>query len=243
MNRMALLTGAAAILCGVSSARAGIPALTINWWVNGELVGSWEPVGVDNGNGTYGYSGFRIDDPFFGGTGATLSYTITGDPDPLLSGNLVVQSPSNQTIETVLEVILPISETFGAGTELAGSAALGLTTDSGGGSLTSIGGFAVWQGILDGIAVGPTASLFFDPFAITHSGSQSSGVSDDFGLDGGMIPGPNAFQSIGIRIGFRLTPNDQASITSVFFVIPGPGGLVVLVGGLFATGRRRRRAF
>ncbi len=238
LARVALAAAAAGLFA--SGSHAGYPALEINWWVNGNLVNSIHPPGVPRGPTQWVYTGFLFDDPLAGGTGALLEYTITGDPDPLLSGNLAIEAPDDQDIDVVLEVILPISVNLGA-TQLAGSAALGLTTDSGGGSLSSLAGTPVWQALLDELPVGASASLFFDPFLISHSGPGSSGVSDDFGLQGPMVPGPGANDSIGIRISFNLTESDQASITSVFFVIPGPGSLIVLAAGLVAVPRRRRR--
>ena len=231
-----LLFGAAFVFgVGLSTANAGIPALQVNWWVNGILVNNLLPLGTDNGNGTFGYSGFDVD--FF--TGVQMNFSLTGDPDPLLSGNMSISNPNMPSVDVVMEVILPIDVAL-AFTELAGSAAVGLTTNSDGGALDSLTGTPVWRGLLDGIPVGNDASLFFDPFNITISGSGSLGDSDNFGLFGPPVTAGPVSQSIGILIGFKLTQNDSASITSVFNVVPGPGGLAVLACGLFVRRRRRR---
>ncbi len=238
LSRQVVIPALGAVLAlglGVAPADAGIiPALSIDWWVNGTYAGKISPSGVANGNGTYSYSGLELDEL----TGVSLNYTLTGDPDPLLSGGLVVQNPNLPLVNIVMVVQLPISVNFSQ-TELAGSAAVGLTTNSDGGELNSIGGEPVWQGLLDGVAVGPSASLFFDPFEISHSGSQSTGASGNFGLPNAVVGG-SVSQTIGIRIAFSLTQNDQASITSVFNVVPGPGGLAVLACGLLFSRRRRR---
>ena len=52
------------------------------------------------------------------------------------------------------------------------------------------------------------------------------------------VAGPPVLETIGIRISFSLTPGEQMSFTSVFDVVPGPGGLVL---GLFAAALTRRR--
>lgn len=237
-SRQSMILALGAVLAfatGLNSAHAGFPALSIDWWVNGSYAGKVAPSGTDNGNGTFGYSGFALNNP----TGVSLNFNFTGNPDPLLSGNLVVQNPNLPLVNIVLVVQLPIVGGYGPQTTLMGSAAVGFTTNSNGGTLSSIGGQPLWQGLLDGVAVGPSASLFFDPFQIIHSGSQSTGASGNFGLGPPVFGGPVA-STIGIRIAFSITQNDQASITSVFNVVPGPGGLAVLACGLFATRRRRR---
>jgi len=122
---------------------------------------------------------------------------------------------------------------------MQGSAAVGLTTDAGGGSMSTFGGKPLWQGLIDGVAVGNAASLFFDPFALSNQSIGSSGSAGNFGSP--MVPGPAVLQSIGIEINFSLTQHDQASITSVFFVVPAPGVIGLLAIGGLGIGRRRRR--
>ncbi len=239
-SRQSLILALGAVLSlavGLGSAHAGFPALTIDWWVNGVFAGHLTPIGADpDGNGTWGYSGFASGP---GQTGVLLNYNLNGNPDPLISGNLVVQNPNLALAEVVMIVTLPIGGSYGPQTTLAGSAAIGFTSNSNGGTFSSIGGDPVWQGMLDGVAVGPSASLFFDPFQIVHSGSQSTGASGNFGLNGPPVLDGPVSQSIGIRIAFSITQTDQASITSVFNVVPGPAGLAVLACGIFATRRRR----
>ena len=52
-------------------------------------------------------------------------------------------------------------------------------------------------------------------------------------------PGPEALGEIGVVISFSLTAGEQMSFTSVFNVVPAPGGLAVF--GLAALVFRRRR--
>lgn len=231
---------------GTSKANADIPALALNWWVNGDLVYGGLPSGTALPNGMFSFAGGYTDwGPPQGqgpGTGAQLTWSLTADPDPLISGNLTVFNPFNSTIDVVLQVILPIAPSLTPASALSGSAAIGLTTDAGGGELHSLLGTPVWQGLIDGAAVGASASMFFADHSQLHGGFGSSGVSSDFGLPSAVL-GPAALASIGITISFSITPLDQASITSVFFAgaIPGPGALMVIVAGL-VTLRRRRRA-
>lgn len=220
-----------------ATVNADIPDLELRWWINGNLAYDGTPSGTDNLNGTYSYGGSFFDTNTF----ATLSWDLTGDPDPQISGNLTVENPFMATIDVVLEVILPIAPSLPLGSEMLGSAAIGLTTDGGGGDMATLTDTPLWQGLLDGSPVGNSASLFFDPGGLSNSGFGSSGSNSNFGIP---IPvtGPAVSDSIGIRISFSITQSDQASVTSVFRVtpIPGPSGLLVLAGGVLAIRRRRR---
>lgn len=222
---------------GAKAVNAGIPVLEMRWWVNDVLVYEGLPGGSDNGNGTFHYVGVAADTGGANPTFATLSWDITGDPDPQLSGNLTVENPFMPIINVVLEVLLPIFPLLPAGTELLGSAGVGLTTDSGGGTVASIGGVPIWQGLIDGVPI-TGASLFFPPFELSNGGLGSSSSSANFGIPIPVI-GPAALDTIGIRISFSVTQNDQVGITSVFRATPAPGGLLLL--GLGVIGARRRR--
>ena len=171
--------------------------------------------------------------------GVTLSYILSGDPDPLISGNLVVENLFLPVVEVTLQVILPIAPPIPGLTLMDGSAAITLTADGGGGTLSTFGENPFWQGLIDGISAGAGASLFPDPFLL----NSAFGGTDDESSFGSPIPeiGPAALDSIGIEINFSLTQLDQVSITSVFHVvgIPAPGVIGLLAVG--AVGTRRRR--
>jgi len=228
-----------AIGIGTTTAHAGLvdPGMEIEWWVNGSYAGMLNPSGVYNpSTGWWNYQGFAT----YLDSGVTLNFNLNGDPDPLISGNLTVENPSLPVVDITLVVTLPIAPLLSNSTMMQGSAAVGLTTDAGGGSLSTFGGEPLWQGLIDGVAVGNSASLFFDPFALSNASLGSSGSSSNFGAPF-MVDGPAVLSDIGIRIHFSLTQNDQASITSVFYVIPAPGAIGLLAIGALGIGRRRRR--
>ncbi len=236
--RRAAVVAVLAVSFGATAVNAGNvdPGLEIEWWVNGNYAGQLQPTGTYNaGTGWWNYIGFATDF----GSGVTLNYNLNGDPDPLISGNLTVENPFLPVVDITLVVTLPIDPLLPNSSQMQGSAAVGLTTDSGGGSLSTFGGNALWQGMIDGTAVGNSAALFFDPFALTNAGLGSSGSSGNFGAPF-LIPGPAVLSSIGIQISFSLTQNDQASITSVFNVVPAPGVIGLLALGALGTRRRRR---
>ena len=242
-NRVRQVALSACLAVGISATpvHAGLvdPGLTINWWVNGSFVGTLAPSGVFNENfGWWTYTVLGATDP---NSGVTINGTLNGDPDPLISTNLTVENTFLAIVEITLQVMLPISPTLPLGSEMQGSAAIGLTTDSGGGSLSTFGGKPLWQGLIDGLPAGPGAALFFDAFALTNGGLGSSSSSGNFGVPFPVI-GPPVLTSIGIEINFSLTQFDQASITSVFSVVPAPGVVGLLALGAFGVRRRRRRA-
>jgi hypothetical protein len=229
-----------AVGIGTATVNAGLidPGLEIDWWVDGVYAGKLQPAGTYNEiTGWWNYQG-AVNDPF---SGVSLTFNLDGDPDPLISGNLVVQNLLLPSVDITLLIMLPIAPVITVNTELIGSASLGLTTDSGGGSLSTFGGNPLWQGMIDGSPVGLGASMFFDPFLLSNDGLGSAGSSANFGSPLPEI-GPPALNSIGIEINFTLTQLDQASITSVFHVVgvPAPGVIGLLGLAALGIGRRRR---
>ena len=221
-----------AVGLGAVRAHAGIPELTLGWWVNDVEIFNGAVTGTGNG------AGFTYQGDIIGG-GAWLTYGFTGNPDPLIAANLVVENITNETIEVRLVVLLPVAPVL-PGTGMTGSAGIGLTADPFGGVLMSLPGTPVWQALIDGTPVGPLASFFHDPFMLEiDNGIGSVGESANFG---NFIPvaGPPVLETIGIQVSFSLTPGDQAGLTSVFRVVPAPGGLMVLIGAALFRRRRRR---
>ena len=234
--RCLILAGVLGFGLAATAAEAGIqPALQINWSIDGGLMNNLLPLGTDiDGDGIWNYSGF---DPDGGGSGINLSFDMNADPDPLLSGNIALFNTTGATIDVFVQIILPVGITFPS-TLLNGSAALGLTTNGDGGDLTSVPGTAVWRAFIDGAEV---AALFHDPFQQHNGGFGSSGAFQDFGIPN-PIAGPALNNTVAIELRFTLTPSDQASITSVFNIVPGPGGLLVMAMGMVMVRRRRRTA-
>ncbi len=225
-----------AIGLGVTTAHAGLvdPGLEIDWWVNGAYVGQLLPEGVyDENAGWWTYQGLATDAV----SGVSLDFNVNGDPDPILDATLIVSNPFLPVADITLVVTLPIAPTIPIGSVMQGSATVMLTTDAGGGSLSTFGGNPLWQGHIDGSPVGNSASMFFDPFALSNEGGGSTGSSQNFGP----LPGPPVLDSIGIEINLSLTQLDQARIGSVFIVTPAPGVVGLLAIGALGTRRRRRR--
>ena len=237
-----------AFAIGAPAANASVD-LELRWWIDGSMAGSFMVSGNDLGNGMFNFAGNYIYlNPLNPFEIVELGVNLNGKPDAnagtstnlLISGNLAVENLFSSSVDVLLEVVLPVAS-GGPGTLTAGSAAIGLTTNADGGSLLSLPGTPVWQGTINGSPVGTAASLFHDPFDMTNSGLGSSSANANFGIPD-PVSGPSVSSSIGINMSFSLTPSDQASITSVFNVvpIPGPGGLLVFAAAGLVTRRRRR---
>jgi hypothetical protein len=221
---------AVAAIAASSSLHAGFPALNVQWTLDGNLVFDDLPVGSSNGMGGYRYVGGHS-------VGAvSMSYDLVGIPDPRISANFTLENFSAQTVEVELLITLPIAPSFPAPSSLTGSVAVGMTADDDGGLLAALPGVAFWQAMMDGMAVGGATDLLAGLSA--SAGPAESVAAGNAGFL--QIPGPEVLTDIGILITFSLTAGEQMSFTSVFDVVPAPGGLGLLCFAAVFSRRRRR---
>jgi hypothetical protein len=193
---------------GATGAHADAPALQINWSVGEGPVNQVLPAGVVNGDGSYHYEGEIVDNA----TGLVLTYDLSSGPGTSLYGNLSLENDLDEAIGVFASAIIPQTSPEPQGSLLAGACLVGLTTGPGGGRLSSLPPW-LWLALVDGEAVGPTASLFADPFYVAHTGPASSAASSDFGSPD-PVSGPPITESFGFAVNFSLTEFDVASITS-----------------------------
>jgi hypothetical protein len=203
--------------CGVltlglatAGAVAAGPPVRIEWAVNGGELNVYWPTGASLGLGVYGYDGALTDKA----TGIELGYELTADPYASIGGAFDLYNHTDGVIDLEVEVILPFTPVFVDGSELRGDVTIGLTTDLGGGMVGSQPPY-LWQAIIDGVAVGPSASLFYDPFFMSAGGQASLSTHADFGYPT-PVAGPPVSSSIGYSLGFALTSLDFTRITSNF---------------------------
>jgi hypothetical protein len=231
---------------GVPAANASFD-LSFSWWVNDMPAGSATITGTSSGTGMYQYVG--ADTYTFPGVSVNLSFDLQGKPDvysgssdyAMVTGNIATENSSPDAVDIRVRITLPITPAM-LGSEIGGSAALGLTSDSGGGDLRSLSDtLAVWQALVDGAYVGADAAMFYHEFHQHNDGLGSSGASSNFGSPV-PISGPAINESIGIELNFSLSSLDQGSFTSTVYAvpIPAPGGLVLLAAAGLVTRRRRR---
>ncbi len=195
---------------GTAAALAEPPAIQITWSINGEPANVVWPDGVEQGAGSFGYTG-TIADAL---TGIELSYDLVADPYASLGGNLEIFNDTGNPIDVSIQIAMPFTPIFLKGSQLSGNVTVGLTTGPGGGTISSQPP-ALWQAVIDGASVGPTASLFFDPFFLSNGGQGSSATQQQFGIPV-PVPGPPISASLGYALNFSLTSLDICSITSAF---------------------------
>lgn len=160
------------------------------------------------------------------------------DSDPTVSGSMSVTNLD--TINTQLFTFiftLPVSP---IASPVTGGSARGTVTDTNGNGATisNLGG-SLYTALLDGV---DWQSLHTGvSYSDTSSPGPTSFTSLSFGSPIPSLPGPGPVTtSIGIRLEFKLTPGDQASITSNHVVVPEPhtAGLMALGLGFLAKKRR-----
>jgi len=229
VRSLVAIAAMAVISVATSSAHAGFPALNVQWKLDGSTVLNDLPTGFPNGMGGYRYVGGHS-------VGfVSMSYSLLGNPDPMISGNFTLENFSLAAVEVELLVTLPITPSVSAPSILTGSVAVGMTADEDGGTLTVLPGIAFWQALIDGTAVGGGTDLL-SGLLLTRPGLGSLNSSGGFV----QLPGPEAVGEIGILVTFSLTAGEQMSFTSVFNVVPAPGGLVLFALVTVVLGPRRR---
>ncbi len=213
-----MLVHALAVVTSVCLAGPPVdPGLTITWQTNDAEPVTLEPAGFFNpGQGWWNYAGFAVDPD----TGVTLKYNLNADVDvevvelavgTLVAGNVTIENPFLPTVVQRVTITVPSAEMPGA--VAAASAVMGLTTDSAGGWINALPGGAIWTGLVDG---GAAFVAFPYPFFM----EPNCGVIGQCPVYSLPFPepAPPVTTSVGIKLEFELTQQDQLSMTSVFLV-------------------------
>ncbi|HEV8378888.1 MAG TPA: PEP-CTERM sorting domain-containing protein [Tepidisphaeraceae bacterium] len=176
-------------------------------------------------DGSYNQHGYEM----------TLHFVI--DPDPSVSGNIVVKNnlPTTQTF--TLSNVTPVGVPFNPSL-LNGSVGVTLTSDDTAGTVATAAPDAIYTALIDGI---PVKTLLNHPFSLSAPAFDSAVATDRFGIP---IPeaGGAVNATIGINLKFTLTPGDQVGITSQFTANPVPEPTTLLglaIGGLALVRRRK----
>lgn len=212
---------AAGASLGLSAQTASADSdLLLNWWVNGVKVGPFVIVGTPVAEGIFSYTGdFQyVDQLTF--EAVDLSIALQGKPDAAdgfgdfsqLYGNATVDNFTVDPIDSRLEISLPTAAPYD-GSGIQGQATIALTTDAGGGGVTSLIDTPLWQSLFDGVAAGQSTSLYFDPFGMWTSGPGSMSTGETFGFPDA-VPGPPIAVSIGVELNYSISSLDRVRVFS-----------------------------
>lgn len=206
---------------------------------------AWEP-GASSPDGSYFW--FLTGAPLEIMDGPNVIGTITSAS--ISAGNLPFKSQGvGFTVfagdsETTFSVVSALSS-FGIQTPGEARASGGITlTDSAGtasgADLSGAGpGGTIWSTLMNGVLAGTGTTfdnLLTGPFAV---GDNASNAWTDESALAPIFTATGPITSITSLWGFTLSAGDQAAVTSGYWVVPAPAGLLVVVGGAIVVRRRR----
>ena len=133
----------------------------------------------------------------------------------------------------------PLTRRQRTGSFMTGSSAI-TVTDANFNSTATMStqtGVAIYTALIDGTQLIPSGELFPDAYSLTATGLGAANSANSSFTS--TTPMPLA-SSMGINHLFNLTPGDNATVNSTFYVIPEPMTISLLgLGGLALLKRRR----
>lgn len=240
--RVALAAGAIASLAGVANAGLSEIVLEVHAEVNGQ-VGIFS---VPQSAGTWSGSSYNwtLANPvtILSSTGLPLGILTNASvaviEDPVVSVNFNIASTALNTAFTISSPLLSFPAMTNA--EGAASAALSITDLGGDGVTLTPMGAGAYTSNYNGLVPGgsPFANLLGAP--VVAGPFSTTVVSQEFPGGGLYVPIAGSVSDISARWQFTLSPDDLASGTGVFTVVPAPSALGLLALGGLVGGRRRR---
>ncbi|HVN37731.1 MAG TPA: hypothetical protein VMW19_06080 [Myxococcota bacterium] len=243
--RSALVFGAFGLWLSGAASAAPVSPVGLTVLVDGVNAGYYDQtqIGCASGSGTsFNCSG--TDQQFGGSSGMKMSWDMTFDSEPVITGTTSVTNLNSSAQQFTLIFTLPT--TVSPSSLMGGSLQGGVTDNNGlstGATITAPAGSALYTAIIDNVV---QQQLHADPFSYTEPNNfQSSNfASANWGTPIPSAPGPAVGSYIRIQLDFMLSGNDSASMTSNFVVVPvpepAPATLTLL--GLVALALRRRSA-
>ncbi len=249
ISKVSLLAlSAAAVAAGSASADISDPGLIIE--ASNALGSGVYQVFLSNGNWSKNDKGHDV----WSWTSPVEGYDIFDDnfnvvahvdfmqcemvSDPQVTVNFNVSSTSMTTNFNITTGLLSFPAGINSGA--IGRATAGVTiTDNDGDGATLSGNFggAGYRSTYNG------APIFSDLLSggLVAAPDDSASMSQNTAGYPGYIPIAGAVNSMQARFGFQLSPNDSASGTSFYEIIPSPAGVLAFAAaGLLGAARRRR---
>jgi MYXO-CTERM domain-containing protein len=216
------------------------PEFEMYWDATGDAVGMQQYDFLsevsDLGGGTYNFAGSTT------GTAFDFSWDVNANADPFVDAAVSVTNNTGVTQTFTTFMVLNVSVSYAA-SMMNGSVAATLTNNDffgGSATLAAAPGRQVFGGYVDTaniFADAPTRTLWEDPFSFDAVGGLAQANDNTFFAPeaGGAVT-----TNIGILLEFTLSAGDSATISGLFNVTPGPGGLAAFaLFGLAGTRRRR----
>ncbi|MCB9853526.1 MAG: PEP-CTERM sorting domain-containing protein [Phycisphaerales bacterium] len=199
--------------------------------LNSDTVGTVDPIA---GTDAFQWTGNMTNSTM----GWGLTWDLTIDPDPGISGVAAFTNLTGVTMNFTYNVSALSTIAIGSPT-VFGSSAITVTdgVSLGGATMSALTGDSIYNAFINAATQG---TLFNDPYSLVAP--QFGSNSDNASWGPQAATGPLAIgDTFGINHDFSLTPGDQATVNSNFFIIPEPATLGLLAFGGIVMLRRRSR--
>ena len=168
------------------------------------------------------------------------TWNLALDPDPGISG-VIGLTNNNATMMQAMtfNVSMATIGYYPAGSFMTGSSAITVTDAnfSGSATMSTQTGVAMYTALIDGTQLIPSGELFPDAYTLTATGLGAANSANTSFTSTTPIA---LASSMGINHLFRLSPGDNATANSTFYVIPEPMTVSLLGLGALALLKRRR---
>ena len=167
------------------------------------------------------------------------TWNLVLDPDPGISGVIGLKNNTAMMQAMTYNVSMATIGYYPAGSFMTGSSSItvGDASFNSTATMSTQTGVAVYTPLIDGTQLIPTGELFPDSYSLTATGLGATN-SDNANFTSTT---PLALTtSMGINHLFNLTPGDQATLNSTFYVVPEPTTMSLIGLGALALLKRRK---
>jgi PEP-CTERM motif len=199
--------------------------------LNSDNVGSVDPIA---GTDAFQWTGDMTNSAM----GWGLQWDLVIDPDPSITGVASFTNLMGITMNFTYTVSANSTVAIPAPTVL-GSSAITVTdgVSLGGATMSALAGDSVYNAFINAAT---QETLFDAAYTLVAPQFNSNSDNDSWGPQAATVP---LFigDTFGINHDFSLTPGDQATVNSNFYIIPEPATMTLLALAGVAVLRRRRR--
>jgi uncharacterized protein (TIGR03382 family) len=231
-----------ALVAGAASAGLSNIVLDIRAEVGGQVAQFSVPQSAGTWNGQVFTWNLAQPVPIQTAGGVTLGVLTDASvhviQDPVVAINFNIASTALNTAFTITSPVLSFSAISGA--VGSASAAVSVTDLLGDGATLTPGGAGAYRAQYNGALPGGTNFATLVNAPVVAGAFSTTTFSQDFPGGGGFVPIAGSVADISAQWDFTISPDDLASGTGVFTVIPAPASAALLALGGALVGRRRR---